>query len=105
MIEQHIYPTSDTYVNMLDHVSRGGHVEMLPKVWQNIGDVEYLVDDVKPLIQRCITRGNYESALVLTKCSTKQTSSKKDSYNFYIERKLFNMLRYSEKVIMFLLLK
>lgn len=83
---------------MLDHLSRGGHFDLLPKVWEKIDDIEYMTDDVKPLIQRCVTRGDYASAIKLIQCSTKKTSSKKESYHFYIERKLFNMLRYSEKV-------
>lgn len=98
MVEQNIYPTSELYVNMLDHLSRGGHFELLPKVWEKIDDIEHMADDIRPLIQKCVTRGDYESAISLIQCSTKRTSNKKDSYHYYIEMKLFNMLRYSEKV-------
>jgi len=97
MIESNFFPTAEIYVNLLDHLSRGGHSQLIPTVWQKISDIDYMQEDIQPLIQRCITRGDYQSALELTVCSVKKKSARQQNYIKYLERKLFNMLEFCEK--------
>ena len=99
MIEQKFYPTSLIYIGLLDHLSIGGHSNLIEKVWERIDDIEYINEDIRPLIQRCVTRGDYESAMILLKRSNKRVSKSKQNYDKFIERKLFQMLKFAEKDI------
>ena len=74
MIDRRLYPTSETYINMLDHLALGGHGNLIPTVWQKVEFVDYLNEDVQPLIQKFSTRSDYESALQLILCSALHSS-------------------------------
>jgi len=98
MVEHRLYPSSQTYVSMLEHLAHGGHLELLPQIWEKIADVECLTEDIKPLLLKCICDGNYDFALALIERITENTSSNKNGYNFYLERRLFNLMHYARKV-------
>lgn len=97
MIELKVFPSVEIYINLFDHLARGGHSKYFPLIWDKIDDMDSMKNDMQPLIQSFITRGDYESALKLTECTVKQTSEKKINYIRYLEQKLFNMLQFSEK--------
>ena len=98
MAENKIYPSSQTYVYMLESLAHGGHIDLLETVWERIQDVESLVEDVKPLILNCVSNEYYGFALELIKHTTGRTSSSKNNYHYYIERRLFNIMYYCRKV-------
>ena len=98
MAENKIYPSSQTYVYMLESLAHGGHIDLLGTVWERIQDVESLTEDIKPLIMNCICNGYYGFAFELIKHTTTKTSSSKNSYHYYIERRLFNIMYYCRKV-------
>lgn len=97
MIDKRLYPTADIYTNLIDHLSHGGHHELIPQVWERIESMEFMNEDIIPLVQKCVTRGDYDSALTLLLCSTKQLT-KQETYYRYLQTRIFSMLRFSEKV-------
>ncbi|XP_057304171.1 leucine-rich PPR motif-containing protein, mitochondrial-like [Hydractinia symbiolongicarpus] len=96
MIDKRLYPTADIYTNLIDHLSHGGHHELIPQVWERIESMEFMNEDIIPLVQKCVTRGDYDSALTLLLCSTKQLT-KQETYYRYLQTRIFSMLRFSEK--------
>lgn len=98
MVHNKIFPSVENYINLLDNLARGGHSIYIPQIWAKIDEMDAMKDDVQPLIQSFVTRGDYESALILTECTIKQTSNNRNKYISYLEQKLFNKLCFSEKV-------
>ena len=83
---------------MLEHLAHGGHKDLLPQIWEKIEDVECLADDIKPLLLTCICNGDYDFALALLERITENTSTNKNGYYHYLERRLFNLMHYTKKV-------
>lgn len=98
MVDNKIFPSVENYINLFDNLARGGHSSYIQQIWDKIDEMDGMKDDVQPLIQSFVTRGDYESALRLTECTVKQTSNNRNNYIRFLEQKLFNKLWFSEKV-------
>ena len=86
------------YVSLIDHLSRGGHNNLIPVVWQKIENIEHLDEDVRPLMYNSVARCDYESAFTILHCSLQKQTSRIANLYKYIEMRLFNMLLFVQKV-------
>ena len=67
MTKKGVSPTVELYLSLLDHLSEGGHSNLIQTTLEKIDNIQGMSLAYHNLIQRCTVREDYDSAIAMMK--------------------------------------